>query len=141
MDAYYQSRNDGAYSRKAKANNLKQRAEIICFLVENRIHTFPEPEEKVKEMFHEVSVISDAVRNNENEASGAETLNLGSKDFFAEDGAQDVQWTSVLRRPERSGDLEPWVQGTLRLKQKGLSLRLNPFVLMRKMGLEPTRLQ
>ena len=33
--------------------------------------------------------------------------------IYAEDGAHEVRWTSVLRRPERSGDLEPWVQETL----------------------------
>lgn len=43
----------------------------------------------------------------------------GTKDgvrriFNSEDGARDVQWTSAMRRPERSVDLDPWVQGTLR---------------------------
>lgn len=42
---------------------------------------------------------------------------------IAEDGAHEVRWTSALRRPERSRDLEPWVQGTLRSYiKKGLSL-------------------
>ena len=61
--------------------------------------------------------------------------------FTAEDGVQDVLWTSALRRPERSVDLEPRVQGTLRLLiQKGPTHRVEPFCIrMRKMGLEPTR--
>ena len=45
-----------------------------------------------------------------------------------------------MRRPERSGDLEPWVQGTLRYgkrKASGFHLRLS--FSLRKMGLEPTR--
>ena len=59
----------------------------------------------------------------------------------AEDGAQDVLRTSVLRRPKRSGNLEPWVQGTLRFEnKKRVSLAPTLFCsLLRKMGLEPTR--
>ncbi|MGN0402453.1 MAG: MobQ family relaxase [Acetatifactor sp.] len=68
LDAYYQGRNEGAYSRRAKTNNLKQQAEILCFLKENQISTFSELEEKVKEMYHEVSEVSSAVRSNEKEA-------------------------------------------------------------------------
>ena len=44
-----------------------------------------------------------------------------------EDGVLEVWQTSVLHRPERSGDLEPWVQGTLRYgkrKASGFHLRL-----------------
>ena len=47
----------------------------------------------------------------------------------AGDGAHEVRWTSALRRPKRSGDLEPWVQGTLCFKtKKGSSAELPLFV-------------
>ena len=43
---------------------------------------------------------------------------------------------------EKEGDLEPWVQGTPRPENKNRAghLTCSTFVLMRKMGLEPTRL-
>lgn len=61
LNSYYQSRNEGAYSNKAKINNLKQQAELINFLTENQIRTFPELEEKVKDMYHELSEAQSAV--------------------------------------------------------------------------------
>lgn len=38
--------------------------------------------------------------------------------LYAEDGVHDVQWTSVLHRPERSGDLEPMGSRDALLKKK-----------------------
>lgn len=40
----------------------------------------------------------------------------------AGDGAQDVQWTSVLRRPKRSEDLEPWFKERSALERKKVAL-------------------
>ena len=55
----------------------------------------------------------------------------------AKDGAHEVRWTSALRRPERSGDLETWVQGTLRYgKRKSSGFHLRISFSLRKMGLE-----
>lgn len=56
-----------------------------------------------------------------------------------EDGAHEVRGTSALRRPERSGDHEPWVQGTLRDKKRTTTLRMVVLFSLQKMGLEPTR--
>jgi len=39
--------------------------------------------------------------------TAGKALEPGYRGPPAGDGAQDVQWTSALRRPERSGDLEP----------------------------------
>ena len=56
-----------------------------------------------------------------------------------EDGVQDVRGTSALHRPKRSGDLELWVQGLFRNKDKDLGIKPKSLSLLRKMGLEPTR--
>ena len=40
-------------------------------------------------------------------ASAAHTPLCTSQCYRADNRAQDVLWTSALRRPERSGDLEP----------------------------------
>ena len=49
--------------------------------------------------------------------------------FTAEDGVQDVLWTSALRRPERSGDLGPSGQGSLPLRKKRPRLLPESFLL------------
>ena len=52
-----------------------------------------------------------------------------------EDGVQDVQGTSALRRLERSGDLKLWVQGLFCNKDKDLSIKPKSLLsLLQKMG-------
>ena len=63
---------------------------------------------------------------------------LENQGFHAGDGAHEVRWTSALRRPKRSVDLESWIQVTLCFrKKKGRSIDLPFSFLMQEMGLEP----
>ena len=55
LTAYYEQRNAGAYSTKAKSNNLKRYMETINFLKDNRIATFKDLEAKISSMYSEVS--------------------------------------------------------------------------------------
>ena len=63
--------------------------------------------------------------------------------FMRMKGAHDVRWTSELRRPERSGDTNPWVRERICVPEKN-DLGIYPGVIfsgMRMKGLEPTRLR
>lgn len=56
--------------------------------------------------------------------------------LYAEDGVHDVQWTSVLHRPERSGDLEPMGSRDALLKKRTAHHLVNRSFFLQKMGLE-----
>ena len=55
LTAYYEKRNAGAYSRKAKSNNLKKYMETLNFLKENHISSFKDLEDKISSMYSAVS--------------------------------------------------------------------------------------
>jgi hypothetical protein len=54
LSAYYERRNAGAYSRKAKASKAKKYMEIINFLTENKITSIPELETVIGNMYGKV---------------------------------------------------------------------------------------
>lgn len=68
LTSYYDSRNASAYSNKARANNLKQQAEIINFLHENNIHSIDGLSRKVTDMYNKVGDVSRQLKANEAEA-------------------------------------------------------------------------
>ncbi len=63
LTSYYEQRNAGAYSVKAKSNNLKKYMETINFLKDNRISTFTDLEAKISAMYSEVSDASGKAKN------------------------------------------------------------------------------
>ncbi|CBK73135.1 hypothetical protein CIY_01630 [Butyrivibrio fibrisolvens 16/4] len=76
--AYYERRNAGAYSNKAKANNAKKQMEIINFLTENKITTIPELESVIKNMYSKVNDLQMKMKKVEAEKDSIEKLSKHS---------------------------------------------------------------
>lgn len=77
---YYERRNAGAYSNKARVNNLKQQARAIDFLHANGISSLGDLDKKVKATYSEVSRACAEVRELDGEVSLIEkTLSLTEK--------------------------------------------------------------
>ena len=62
LQSYYDERNAGAYSNKAKVRNIKQQAEAINFLTENKISTLNDLEGFVRSMYAKVSDIQQQMK-------------------------------------------------------------------------------
>ena len=81
--AYYERRNAGAYSNKAKANNAKKQMEIINFLTENKITTIPELESVIKNMYSKVNDLQMKMKKVEAEKDSIEKIIKAFDDFKA----------------------------------------------------------
>lgn len=62
ITSYYARRNAGAYSRKAKTNNIKEEAEIINFLSANKIHNLDDLSDVVDGMFKKFDEVGDKLK-------------------------------------------------------------------------------
>ena len=80
LGAYYQQRNAGAYSQKAKSNNLKEYAAVFAMLQKEDIATLDDLEQRVSELDAKASKLNDAVK-----AKSARMKELDSLIHFAED--------------------------------------------------------
>ena len=60
LNAYYDKRNAGAWSNKARVGNLKQRADAYNFLTERKLYTFDDLIAYTDALYHHMSEIKDA---------------------------------------------------------------------------------
>ncbi len=70
---YFDQRNSGAYSNKAKVKNLKQYLSVVDFLRTNNVSCFEEFSERVSSLYREVSDACSKVKDCENEISQIKT--------------------------------------------------------------------
>ena len=63
LTAYYEKRNAGAYSNKAKVRNLNQQIKAIDFLRDNDIRTIEDLNAKVNAMYEEVTAACDKLKD------------------------------------------------------------------------------
>ena len=59
---YYNDRNAGAWSRKAKGNNLKEFSEAVIYLTENEIFTLEELEARLSSVSAKFDTLSDSMK-------------------------------------------------------------------------------
>lgn len=73
LSDYYEKRNAGAYSNKAKARNLSKQMKAINFLMENEIRTIEDLNAKVSSMYDEVSIACEKLKACDAEISAIKT--------------------------------------------------------------------
>ena len=84
LTAYYEQRNAGAYSNKAKTANLKKYSATLNFLTDNHISSFKDLEAKISSMYSEVSDAGSKAKNLEKEIKRIDDI-LKAYDRFKED--------------------------------------------------------
>ncbi|NSG95274.1 plasmid mobilization system relaxase, partial [Blautia faecis] len=60
--AYYNQRNAGAWSNKARTGNLKQFAEAVNYLTENKLLTLEDLQERLSSVNEEFEALSDSMK-------------------------------------------------------------------------------
>lgn len=81
LNSYYTKRNEGAYSQKAKINNIKKQAEIIQFLKENNLGTLSDLQSYVSEMYSKVSELQTEMKALEKEKKGIQDTQKALQDY------------------------------------------------------------
>ena len=59
INSYYEKRNAGAYSNRAKLNNIKEQAEVIAFISDNNIHNLNDLAAVVDSMYSKFEDVKD----------------------------------------------------------------------------------
>lgn len=95
--AYYEERNAGAYSSKAKTNNLKKQVETINFLTENNIHTIDELDAFVSGMYSLVHDLSKDIKSIEDEQKDINEV-LGAVNDIKENKAVYDKLCTIKRK-------------------------------------------
>jgi len=81
LSQYYTNRNAGAYSSKAKGNNLRQFSVEVAFLEERKIYTVEQLEDYVSNLSQELRSRKDSLKTKEKRMKELKTLNQLAADY------------------------------------------------------------
>ena len=81
--AYYNQRNAGAWSNKARTGNLKQFAEAVNYLTENKLLTLEDLQERLSSVNEEFEALSDSMKKEICPDKGIAGIDTGGRELPA----------------------------------------------------------